>query len=204
MNPTYLERKGNAFPVTIIVPTHILRFDPNSQFNPSLSHNNASELKPEGFPGHMATLNQLSDLHSPMASRQFDLAHTDTLPPVTPKPKRGKAKAKPEPFNPANYRVSLANVDQARQKIMERRLVGDTVSRGPEDDRRMREWVQKLMNAMININDIKDGEKNNGNPSTAVARISNGYYDPEAVELACWELLASFDLRFLKFYLTLL
>ena len=52
-------------------------------------------------------------------------------------------------------------------------------------------WIQKLYDAFKNVKDIVDKPCKNGKPAQSAQRLGGNYYPPEAIELACWEILVS-------------
>jgi hypothetical protein len=66
----------------------------------------------------------------------------------------------------------------------------------PTKPEEMRKHVESLFNAIKNLKGIYDQPTAGGHPAQAVARIRNGYYPDDYLELVCWEILVSLFIYF--------
>jgi len=63
----------------------------------------------------------------------------------------------------------------------------------PKTEEEKRKHVEALFKAFKNLKGIYDQPTAGGHPAQAVARISNGYYPDDYLELVCWDILVSFS-----------
>lgn len=61
----------------------------------------------------------------------------------------------------------------------------------PDSDAEMRKHVESLFNAIKNLKGIYDQPTASNHPAQAVARIKNGYYPDDYLEMVCWDILVS-------------
>jgi hypothetical protein len=82
-------------------------------------------------------------------------------------------------------------VEKDRRRVEETRdKTGDEWNM-PKNPEEMRKHVESLFNAIKNLTGIYDQPTASKHPAQAVARIKNGYYPDDYLELVCWEILVS-------------
>lgn len=85
------------------------------------------------------------------------------------------------------YTKRTARRNSEEQKFLDMGVESDC----PEDPAEQRVWIGRLFDAIKNTVGIIDKPCKNGAPAQSVQRLKDNYYNDEAIEIACWDILVS-------------